>query len=34
MLAGIEMSITNENTGDGGAGIYNALVVGKTGNVE
>lgn len=34
MLAGIEMSVTDERTGDGGAGIYNALVIGKTANVE
>lgn len=34
ILAGIEMSVTNENTGDGGAGVYNALVIGRTANEE
>jgi hypothetical protein len=30
ILAGIEMSVTDERTGDGNAGVYDALVIGKS----
>jgi len=34
ILAGIEFSLTNNGAGDDTAGIYNALVIGKTENTE
>jgi len=33
-LAGIEMSVTNERTGDERAGVYDALIIGRSGNEE
>jgi len=33
-LAGIEFSLTGENTGDNKAGIYDSLVIGRTSNEE